>query len=128
LTAFIVIIIMELACKSEVIKDAKLNVIILLEDTTAEVGIIFDERVVEPVTVNEAEDKLNVMAEGKVSVIYPFALNLELTLYVIINMASLLLDVLFLLILKSPEAIVLDVAVIVKLLLTLLESSTGFNC
>lgn len=78
------IVIIELAAKSVVIKPVKLNLMTVLVETTLDDGTILDERVIEPVTVNEAEEKTNDMAEGRVRVIYPLALNLELTLYVIV--------------------------------------------
>lgn len=49
-------VIIELADKSVVIKDEKLNVIMVSEDVIADVGTILDEIVVVPVTINEAEE------------------------------------------------------------------------
>ena len=69
--------------KSTAINDEKLKVIMRLFDDKAELGII--AVVLVPFTVNEAEVKFkDIKVEGKVIVIYPLALNLEFTLYVII--------------------------------------------
>ena len=120
---------MVLASRSEVMSDEKFKVITLLDEITLAVGMkLVDARVVVPVKAKDAEEKLKDMVEGRVRVIYPFALNLEFTLYVIVNLDSLLFYVLLLLIVKSPTGIELEVAVTVILLFTLLESSTGFTC
>ena len=120
---------MVLASRSEVTSDEKFKVITLLDEITLAVGMkLVDARVVVPVKAKDAEEKLKDMVEGRVRVIYPFALNLEFTLYVIVNLDSLLFYVLLLLIVKSPTGIELEVAVTVILLFTLLESSTGFTC
>jgi hypothetical protein len=100
----------------------------VLDDVVAVGVMVVEDLVVAPVKVKDAVVKAKVITEGRVMVIYPLALNLELTLYVIVYVANLLFSLLFLSIKKSPEAITFDVAVTVKLLFKLLESSTGLVC